>query len=76
MLLSYCAEENTSCENGAVKLVDGTDYSNGRIEICRYRTWGALCSNEYDEDTAKVICRQLSMDYNPNGKYPLYCVIV
>lgn len=59
-------DENTSCEDGAVRLQDGTDPSNGRVEICQYRTWGTICSDEWDDLDARAVCRQLL--YNPEGK--------
>ena len=57
--------ENTSCEEGEVRLRDGFDPSNGRVEYCRHRTWGRVCGDEWDDNDARVICRQLG--YNPDG---------
>ena len=60
-------DERTSCEEGDVSLRDGTDPSNGRVEICQHRTWGAVCSDEWDDNAVRVVCGQLF--YNPEGKY-------
>ena len=65
----HMVDTNTSCEDGIVRLRDGTDPSNGRIEICQYRTWGAVCSDQWNDTDASIVCGQL--DYNPEG---LYCV--
>ena len=55
-------EENDGCENGDVRLQDGLNPSNGRLEICQYNTWGAVCTNKWDRDDARVVCRQLGYD--------------
>ena len=56
---------NTSCEEGLVRVVDGFDPSNGRVEYCRHRMWSAVCSEGWDNNDATVVCRQLG--YNPSG---------
>ena len=48
-----------------MRLVDGFDPSNGRVEYCRHRMWNAVCSEGWDNNDASVVCRQLG--YNPNG---------
>ena len=62
-----------SCEDGEVRLQGGTDPSNGRVEVCQYRTWGSVCTNKWDHDDARVVCRQLGHD--PEG-CPCVCVCV
>ena len=57
---------NTSCEEGAVRLQDGTDPLNGRVEFCRYRTWGTICTDQWDDKDAQVVCRQLGYDLEGN----------
>ena len=37
--------EQISCENGDVRLRGGIDSSNGRVEVCQFGTWGAVCSD-------------------------------
>lgn len=54
-----------TCENGDVRLRDGLDPSNGRVEICQYERWGAMCTNKWDRDDARVVCQQLG--YNHEG---------
>ena len=57
--------DKTSCEEGEVRLRDGFDDSNGRVEYCRDRIWGSVCSKRWDDNDARVLCRQLG--YNPDG---------
>ena len=59
--------ENTSCSEGEIRLRDGFDPSNGRVEYCHHRTWGTVCSEGWDDNDAKVVCHQLG--YNPDGNY-------
>ena len=56
-----------SCEDGEVRLQRGTDNSNGRVEVCQFGTWGAVCNDEWDDNDARVVCGQLG--YDPQG----YC---
>ena len=64
-VISYVCLDSTSCGDGDVRLRDGFDPSNGRVEYCRHRTWGTVCSNGWDDNGARVVCRQLG--YNPDG---------
>ena len=47
------------CVNGNVRLVGGSDVSEGRVEICMDQQWGTICHDLWDEPDARVICRQL-----------------
>ena len=49
-----------------MRLQRGIDSSNGRVEVCQFRTWGAVCNDdEWDDSDARVVCRQL--EYDPAG---------
>ena len=60
-----------------MRLVDGFDSSNGHVEYCRHRMWSAVCSEGWDNNDARVVCRQLG--YNPSGmpeniKFHFQCI--
>ena len=50
-----------------MRLQGGVDSSNGRVEVCKSRTWGTVCSDEWDDNDARVVCGQLG--YDPEGLY-------
>ena len=48
-----------SCESGSIRLRNGLSPYSGLVEICRFNTWGTICSNSWDRREALVACRQL-----------------
>ena len=46
--------------NRKVRLADGHTQHEGRVEIWWNSEWMTICSDGWDENDAKVICRQLS----------------
>jgi len=55
--------DGTSCVGGDVRLVDGTDQSFGRVEICHLNVWGSICSDSWSENDGLVVCHQLGLSY-------------
>ena len=49
----------TVCEEGAIRLVNGASNNQGRLEICFNNLWGSVCDDQFDNNEAKVACRQL-----------------
>uniref|UniRef100_A0A8W8NNA6 SRCR domain-containing protein n=3 Tax=Magallana gigas TaxID=29159 RepID=A0A8W8NNA6_MAGGI len=63
-----CKPENTAgviCVDSYnnIRLVNGSDKSNGRLEVLLYGnpSWGTVCSDGFTEENARVACRQLSL---------------
>ena len=53
-------KEIADCEDGEVRLADGTHYTNGRVEICLSGIWSSVCSDDkWDVVDASVVCKEL-----------------
>ena len=55
------------CDSGSIRLVDGTNQYNGRIEVCINSMWGSVCDTMWDATDASVACKQLG--YSENSKF-------
>jgi hypothetical protein len=44
---------------GDLRLVGGTSEFNGRVEICFRDNWGTICDDNWDDNDATVVCRQI-----------------
>ena len=65
--LSASATTPVCCNNGDIRLVNGSVANEGRVEICYDNQWGTVCDDFFDSPEAKVICKQLG--YSTVGKY-------
>ena len=54
-----CIVYIADCTDEKVRLQDGTDPSNGGVEVCKDGMWASVCSNTFDPNEAVVVCRQL-----------------
>ena len=58
--------EPDSCEEGAVRMVDGIIEREGRVEICKNGVWGSVCDQSWDKTDAHIVCQE--MGYPELGK--------
>ena len=58
----------TKCiKPGDIRLMGGRSALEGRVEVCSTgKVWNRICNDGWDNDDAKVVCRQLGL--SPVGK--------
>ena len=54
------------CEEGRIRLEDGSAPNEGRVEISSNSSWGTVCNDRWTHNDARILCRQLG--YSPHGK--------
>lgn len=65
----FTIDENTlsdSCVDGKVRLRDGNNPLEGRLEICINNAWGTVCQDEFTSDEARIVCSELGYDNGIN----------
>ena len=57
------------CNDTDIRLVNGTDQYEGRVEICFDNIWGTICDDSWSQNDGNVACQQLG--YGTTGN--IYC---
>jgi deleted-in-malignant-brain-tumors protein 1 len=52
----------SDCVDGDIRLMDGTNITEGRVEVCINNAWGTICDDAFSAEDAEVICYQLQFD--------------
>ena len=70
----FIHRENTaSCFHGMVRLVNGTNNYEGRVEICLQGIWKTVCGHFWSNHEARVVCTQLGFQGDGIGVSYTYC---
>ncbi|XP_038053929.1 neurotrypsin-like [Patiria miniata] len=48
-----------TCKPNIIRLVGGSNHTNGRVELYQDNAWGTLCDTDWDVRDAEVVCHQL-----------------
>ena len=57
--LNFCFLRDIICCDGTVRLAGGSLSNEGRVEICQSGEWKTVCDNNWSDNEARVVCRQL-----------------
>ena len=47
-----------------MRLQSGSNVREGRVEVCINKAWGTVCSEQFSDKDASVVCAQMSFERN------------
>ncbi|XP_056441951.1 neurotrypsin [Gadus chalcogrammus] len=59
----YC-----DCKQGSVRLLGGRSKLDGRVEVYLRGIWGSICSQDWADEDAAVVCRQLGKGFTGQAR--------
>ncbi len=62
-IITLCPD---NCKEKEIRLVNGTSYREGRVEVCVGGRWGTVCGEGWTEKDAGHMCTR--MGYPSTGK--------
>lgn len=75
--LCYIAMKVGNCTNGDIRLVDGSNELEGRVELCYDNQWGTVCYNSYwTPNFANLVCGQLGFSSRGTTKWLLHHTVI
>ena len=57
-----------NCSTGDVRLQDGPNVREGRVEVCINNAWGTVCNEQFGVADAIVVCKQMNFSNKGNQK--------
>ena len=58
--------DSVNCDEGSVRLINGTVEKEGRVEVCINGVWGSVCDSSFSTTDGYVVCRQLGYQNGTN----------
>lgn len=49
------------CSHGELRFLNGSNGTEGTIEVCLNGVWGTVCDNYWSTNDAKVACKSLGL---------------